>query len=185
MYLSVIRMFQRVQNHTLWGSQTFGSKTAAEMKECRVAAQGTAQQGPCSPSRWFRSGPEQWSPAALSGEHGVIPRESRVLQKMRWVEPPLTTSPAAQIIFSLRGKAMGWETSGLRETWGGLGKCQSGVGKLSLPASHVKCNVSIVDAWVSISVPWRGCCTALSSRQGEKQRNCSFPPIPASHPQVT
>lgn len=49
---------------------------------------------------------------------------------------PPTASPAVVLILSLKGQAVGWKASGLRETWGGLGKCQSGAGMLSLPVSH-------------------------------------------------
>lgn len=62
-----------------------------------------------------------------------------------------------------------------------------GVGKLSLPVSHFKFIISIVDALVSTSVPPRGCCTTSSRRHGQKLRNC-FPPTPGffiSHPEVT
>lgn len=112
------------------------------------------------------------------GECGVATQREPSAVGERVVLPP-TTSPAAKLIFSLKGKAVGWKASGLRETWGGLGKCQSGVGKLSLPVSHFKCIISIVDALVSICVPLRGCCTTLSYRQGEKQRNCVCPVPPA------
>lgn len=164
-------MFLKNKNCIHYGPETFGSRTCAQTEQHCTGQQLAAREGP-----WFRS--SDWGSPALS--------------RGTWSSCHPEPSAAGWGVLSPQ-PALCWPSvsragRGAGEQWaeGGWGQCQCGAGNLSLPGSHFNITVSLADALVSTSVLLRWCWTALSERQGKKQRNCSHPStFFTSHPEAT